>query len=277
MSRLMLDLALARRIELAEARAAAGAAAALMRLRPDAGVAVDEIAGGYAVYCGPNSPVTQAVGLGLDGPVSEEEFDHLEEFYRSRKEPARVETCPLADASFIEQFGKRCYRVTEFTNVMARPVSESDTASAPQSSSTGVTIERVAAENIDLLTLTVSQGFAEHLPVTQEILGVMRAFASADHVECYLARWNGSVAGGGIVIVRDGIAGLFGASTLAGFRNRGVQTALLKTRMARAAESGCDLAVCLAQPGSTSQRNVVRQGFTVLYTRVKFERDFAAG
>jgi hypothetical protein len=28
----------------------------------------------------------------------------------------------------------------------------------------------------------------------------------------------------------------------------------------------------LAQPGSASQRNVQRQGFTVLYTRVKFER-----
>jgi hypothetical protein len=56
-----------------------------------------------------------------------------------------------------------------------------------------------------------------------------------------------------------------------------VQTALLHARLARAAEAGCDLAVCLAQPGSTSQRNVVRQGFTVLYTRVKFERDLELG
>jgi hypothetical protein len=32
------------------------------------------------------------------------------------------------------------------------------------------------------------------------------------------------------------------------------------------------LAVCLAQPGSASQRNVLRQDFSVLYTRVKFER-----
>jgi hypothetical protein len=52
-----------------------------------------------------------------------------------------------------------------------------------------------------------------------------------------------------------------------------VQAALLHERLARAAEAGCDLAVCLAQPGSTSQRNIVRKGFTVLYKRVKFEKE----
>ena len=55
-------------------------------------------------------------------------------------------------------------------------------------------------------------------------------------------------------------------------RRRGVQSALLAARIDRAAEAGCDLAVCLAQPGSSSQRNIIRQGFGVLYTRVKFER-----
>jgi hypothetical protein len=56
-----------------------------------------------------------------------------------------------------------------------------------------------------------------------------------------------------------------------------VHTALLHARLARAAEAGCDLAVCLAQPGSASQQNIVRRGFTVLYTRVKFEKEFGRG
>jgi len=51
-----------------------------------------------------------------------------------------------------------------------------------------------------------------------------------------------------------------------------VQTTLLLARLQRAAEAGCDLAVSLAQPGSVSQRNLARQGFRALYTRVKFER-----
>jgi GNAT superfamily N-acetyltransferase len=268
----LLDLELARRIELAEAQAAVGGAETLRRLRPESGAAVEQIAGGFAVYCGANSPITQAVGMGLDGVVSEEELDRLEEFYRSRGEPVRVEACPLADHSFIELFGKRGYRVMEFTNVMALPL---DAASGTQGWSgppDGMSIEKVGREQIDLWTLTVSEGFAEHFPVTQELLEVMKLFALGANVECYLARVDGKVAGGGTLAIRDGVAGLFGASTLPAFRGRGVQTVLLRARLLRATAAGCDLAVSLALPGSTSQRNIVRQGFSVLYTRVKFEK-----
>ncbi len=202
-----------------------------------------------------------------------EEFDRLENFYRSRAEPVRVEACPLADASLIGQFGKRGYRVTEFSNVMALPLDGAPCAQNQAGPPPGVVIERVGQEKIDLWTLTLSQGFAEKGPVVPEIVDVMRMFALSAGVECYLARVDGKAAGGGTLAIRDGVAGLFGASTLPAFRRRGVQAALLHARLARSAEAGCDLAVCLAQPGSTSQRNIVRQGFTVLYTRVKFERE----
>jgi GNAT superfamily N-acetyltransferase len=265
-----LDLDLARRIELAEAVAAVEGAETHTRLRPGSVAAVEEIAGGFAVYCGATSPITQAVGLGLDGPVSDVEFDRLEQFYRGRGEPVRVEACPLADPSLIEHFGKRSYRVTEFTNVMARPVDAKETWPAP---APGVTIEKCGPELIELWTMTVSQGFAEHFAVTQELLDVMRMFAMGSNAECYLARVDGKVAGGATLSTRAGVAGLFGASTLPPFRNRGVQTALLHARFTRAAAAGCDLAVSLARPGSVSQRNIVRQDFRVLYTRVKFEKD----
>ena len=98
-------------------------------------------------------------------------------------------------------------------------------------------------------------------------------FAMGPNAECYLARVDGELAGGATMAIRNGVAGLFGASTLPAFRTRGVQTALLHKRLARAAEAGCDLAVSLALPGSASQRNIVRQGFSVLYTRVKFEKE----
>ena len=268
----ILDLALARRIELAEAHAAVDCAEALERMRPGGVGAVERIAGGFAIYCGSGSPVTQAVGLGLESAVSEEEFDRLEEFYRSRNEAVRVETCPLADASLVRHFGERGYRVTEFSNVMALPLRDSSFAAATCNPPAGVTIERIGKQQMDLWTLTVSQGFSENFPVTQEILEVMKMFALGANVECYLARVNGAVAGGATLALRQGVAGLFGASTLPAFRNRGVQTALLKERLRRAMTENCDLAVCIAQPGSSSQRNVVRQGFSVLYTRVKFER-----
>ena len=139
-------------------------------------------------------------------------------------------------------------------------------------STVDISVRRVATDELDLWNLTVAQGFAEHFPVSPEILEVMKVFAQADGIECYLAKIDGQPAGGGTLAMRDGVAGLFGASTLPAFRNRGVQTALLQARLKRADEAGCDIAVCLAQPGSSSQRNIVRQGFQVLYTRVKFEK-----
>ena len=269
---LILDLELSRRIEHAEAQAAVGCAEALERFRPGSGAAVRRVAEGFAVYCGKNSPITQAVGMGLDGPVAADEFDRLEEFYRKRDEPVRVETSPLADPTFIEQFGRRGYRVTEFSNVMARAVN-SDMAN--EEPAQGVTIERVGKDQIDLWAETVSQGFADQVPVSQEVLDVMKMFALAPKTELYLARVDGKVAGGGTLAIHNGVAGLFGASTLPVARGRGVQTALLQRRLARAAQAGSDLAVSLAQPGSTSQRNILRQGFRVLYTRVKFERHWS--
>ncbi len=184
-----------------------------------------------------------------------------------------METCPLADATLIEHYRERGYHVSEFSNVMVRPVG----GFSSDSSEKGIAIQKAAANEIDLWTLTVAQGFAEHFPVTQELLDVMRMFASGKNAECYLARIDGRVAGGATLAVRGRIAGLFGASTLPAFRRRGVQTALLHTRMRRAAEQGCELAMSLAQPGSASQRNITRQGFQTLYTRVKFERAFASG
>ena len=270
MRQLFLNVPLARRIETAEAQAAVECAEALERFRPGSGAAVRRIAGGFAVYCGHDSPITQAVGMGLDGPVSAEEFDRLEEFYRSRNEAVRVETAPLADPTFIEHFGQRGYRVTEFSNVMARSLAADESCPEPPP---GVTIEKAGKDQVETWVQTVAEGFAEQFPVSQELLEVMKMFALAPKTECYLARVDGKLAGGGTLTLHDGVAGLFGASTLPMARRRGVQTALLQRRLARAAQAGSDLAVSLAQPGSTSQRNIVRQGFRVLYTRVKFEKE----
>jgi len=271
MEPILLNLELARRIELAEAQAGAAGAVSLGKLRPETGACVARIAGGWAAYAGAGSPVTQAIGLGLDGaPVSQEEFAKLEKFYRDRNEPVRVEACPLADASLFECFAAAGYRVTEFTNVMAQSLGDGEPK--PRANTNAIEVRRVSATEIDLWTRTVATGFAEGQTPPGELLAVMKAFALAEGVECYLAEIEGRSAGGGTLVLRDKVAGLFGAGTLPEFRKRGVQTALLNVRMERGREAGCDIAVCLGRPGSSSQRNVVRRGFQILYTRVKFEK-----
>jgi ribosomal protein S18 acetylase RimI-like enzyme len=270
---LELNVELSRRLEFAEAQVAVEGANTMMASNPETSVAVERVAGGYAVYCGANSPITQAVGLGLNGPVSAEEFDRLEEFYFSRNEPVRAETSPLADASLFALYRERGYGVTEFSNVMVRPIDSAERWQEPD----GIEIWKASRQEMELWTLTVAQGFAENYPVTEEIIRIMKVFGLSRGMECYLASIDGKVAGGATLSLRGKIAGLFGASTLPDFRKRGVQTALLRARLRRAAEVRCEIAMSLAQPGSHSQRNISRLGFRTLYTRVKFEREVKNG
>ena len=59
-----------------------------------------------------------------------------------------------------------------------------------------------------------------------------------------------------------------GAGTASEFRGRGLQIALLRARLAAAAEAGCEYAVVVTQGGTTSQRNCERLGFRVAYSKV---------
>ncbi|HEV2130841.1 MAG TPA: hypothetical protein VGR27_07055, partial [Longimicrobiaceae bacterium] len=76
------DLALARRVERAEARSNAAFVAARARLQPESGAHWIEVAGAYAMFDGVESPLTQTFGLGLFDPVTGAELEALEEFFR---------------------------------------------------------------------------------------------------------------------------------------------------------------------------------------------------
>ena len=100
----------------------------------------------------------------------------------------------------------------------------------------------------------------------------------------YLARLGGDPAGGGNLRLCDGVAQLCGAATLPTFRRRGIQTAMLFTRLQDAGDAGCDIAVVTTEPGSKSQQNVQRSGFGLLYSRAVLikappprDRDAASG
>jgi GNAT superfamily N-acetyltransferase len=84
----------------------------------------------------------------------------------------------------------------------------------------------------------------------------------------YLATIDGATAGVATMRLDGEVAQLCGATTLPAFRRRGVQTALLQTRLADARRAGARLAVMTTAPGSKSQENGQRQGFALLYSRV---------
>ncbi|MGA7852407.1 MAG: GNAT family N-acetyltransferase [Candidatus Acidiferrales bacterium] len=265
-----IDIDLARRAEMAEANAGRECAEAFHRLHPEFPVAIQEIAGGVAVFAGPDSPVTQAIGVGLNGPVTDDELDALAAFFRSRNAPAAVELCPFVEMSLYEKFAARDYKLLEVSNVLLLDHLAQALAAAPAAAPPGVTIRAATPGESKLWTQIVAQGFAEHFPVTQSLLDVMEGFCHRSSPCSFLLAYvDGEPAGGGVVSAYQGVAGLFGASTLPAFRRRGVQTALLRARLAWALDNDCDLVVSITQPGSISHRNIERFGFRVAYTRTK--------
>ena len=252
------DLALARRIESAQTAQALGCL--------PGGAASLEIGGGCAVFAGAESPLTQAVGLGVNGAVSAAELDELECFFHSRGARAAIEVCPLADPGFLEMLGARGYRISQFDNVLARPLAGAEIVLTPR-------VRRATPHETDLWAHTVGRGFFEQAELTTEEMDVGRWVFGMPGAICYLAcAEGGTPAGGAALIATQGMASLFADGVAMPYRRQGLHRELIEARLNEALARGCDAAAASTAPAGASQRNFERLGFQVVYTRVTLVR-----
>jgi GNAT superfamily N-acetyltransferase len=90
--------------------------------------------------------------------------------------------------------------------------------------------------------------------------------------ESFFGMLNGSRGAAAAMDVHAGLATLFGDATLVHARGHGLQLALIRHRLQRAAQLGCDLATASVVPGGISHRNYERAGFQLIYGRVMVSR-----
>jgi GNAT superfamily N-acetyltransferase len=273
---LFASASLARRIERVEATLIAefGRTAALQTGGPK--VTIRELAGGIAVAAGPGAPYSKIAGLGFE-PLDSSDLDTIEETYAAAGTPVRVELSSLARNDIGELLTRRGYALMGFENVLASGLT---TAEPPANDITvaGVT-DAEAAAWVDVLASSFAEPDRYDGPALEEKVDrgaldtLFDQIAGIEGFVRYFARRNGEPAGAAGMRMADGVAQLCGAGTLPAHRRRGVQTALLRRRLADAARAGCDLAVVTTQPGSVSQQNVQRQGFELLYTRAILIRE----
>ncbi len=86
------DLALARRLERAEAHTNAEFIETRARLSPESGARWIEVAGAYAMYDGAASLLTQTFGLGLWQETTDAELDTIESFFQERGAPCSTKS-----------------------------------------------------------------------------------------------------------------------------------------------------------------------------------------
>ena len=264
-----IDATVSRRLELNEMLAPLDYVKSVQRTRPETGAEFVEIAGGLAFYAGAPSPLNQAVGMGLHGPVSTEEFEGFETFYRERDCPAQIVLSPYADMTLLEFVRDRGYRLTEFNSVMVCRLDEFRQMPAPES----VRVERVTPQMARRWAEVLVEGFAEfgELPPS-----MFEPYGLLAHGLNFLAYVDGEIAGGasGTIYAEQKLAAIFGAATLPKFRRHGVQNALFQARLREAKAAGCEIAIVCTQPASGSQRNAERNGFRLAYTKVVLVRNW---
>jgi ribosomal protein S18 acetylase RimI-like enzyme len=265
------DKALARRLEAAEEMPQVEYARAFQKTRPKIGAAEEEICGGHMIFAGLGSPIGRATGLGLDQTFAAGDLDRVEDFYRLHKAPSQVDICPLHDPAVFEIFKERRYGIVELNNVLYRRL---DPKEKFPDTPAGCEIRRGRAEEAQELGGIVEraffpegapEAFRDSLTPLYQMEGAVTFAASVEgkNVAC----------GAGLVIPEHGIFAVCGAGTAAEFRGRGLQTALLRARLAAAAEAGCEFAVVITNGGSASQRNCERLGFRVAYSKVTVIKD----
>lgn len=224
---------------------------------------------GIATYIRRDSPMNKLIGIGVDEPIDDDWLAAVERDYHAHGEPVRAEIATLAIPRTFEQLVARGYRLIGFENVLGRALAD---VPPPNES---VRVERVTQESLALFRDTLVEaiscpddtGVVVDQFSRQVIETVLDDSLVAPGVDRYLAYRDGDVAGAASMSVHDRIAGLGGAATLPAHRRRGVQAAMLSRRLSDARTAGAELAVITTGPGTQSQANVMKLGFSLLYSR----------
>lgn len=269
---LFADLALAQRLERNEALNLADCALVMQRLQADTSARVLPVADSVAVFTQPDFPINRAAALGLSAPVSADDLDAVEDFYRGYGLPAKIDLCPLGDRSLVDELGRRGYGFSMFFNVQIRPSMAEDADLAPPPE---IRVVPATGASAELWALTMACNSSPHEPIADDNtwLALARIVTQRPGVTCFLATIGDEVVGGAALMIREGLVTFFSTTTLLPYRGRGVQMALVRARLAFAARAGCDLVTVSTLPGNQSQRNMQRAGFQVVYTRIIMCKD----
>ncbi len=234
---------------------------ATQRLYPELDAAGIEVAGGIARFNGFDA-LSEAFGLGTLAPVGADEISRLTEFYASHNSTPRVFVTPMAHPSLARSLALAGFAPAEYENVL---VSDDLETHARYD-------DRIAvATDLDAWALASMRGFMGDEPAETGDPRFGVVLASADGIVPLEGREGSAIVLTAVMSLRGECAFFFAGATVAGSRRRGWHLATIRDRIARARDGRAQIMRATAAPGSASERNFLRSGFRVLYTRSLWE------
>lgn len=265
---------LAARIERAEARLCAAIATVALRGPNAPHVQVSQVAGGLAVFTSPGAPTSKWIGAGFTPRLDLTGLDEVEAHFAARGAALPAWVSSLADPLLASGLCARGYVPNGLEHVLGHPLGPLPTA-AP------LRVTPLAPTQSDLLAEIMATALAhpdaagpalDRVPPMHELRRWAANMTLLDGFRGYIG-WIGDDPVGVATLRLDGdIAQFIGAGTVPQYRRRGMQTALLQARLREADAAGCTVAVIVTPPGSKSQQNAQRQGFSLLYARQRLDK-----
>lgn len=195
------------------------------------------------------------------GIESKDEFQEVARFYTATQQPYWVEVTPATPIEVTDALITEDFKVTS---------SASSLYASPLPSTTPHEIDIIEVGESELTTFldTINIGFGMPDTVLEGMRANQSFWKQVDHWHLFLARIDGVPVGAAMLSMQDDAGYLAAASTLPEFRHRGVQTALLATRIEKARAQGAKLVTGQAEWGGSSQGNMQRAGLQISHVRV---------
>lgn len=263
------SLSLAQRLEAHDLWNAQEHVRTQVQLYPETGAVTQPIGGGLAVFAGVKAPLSGLYGLGLWEPVMPAHLDLAEAFFNNRGLDLNMEVgiCPFADVGLPRLLMARGYAIHDYMNTYVR---ETDGWVGEPVLPPGAEM-RIANGKEARHWFQISGSGGDWAEPDGVSFMVIRTQQKAD-TQLFLVYMDGQPVSAGGLDMHDGVASFIAGLTLPEYRGRGLQTALLQARLSAAKAAGCDLALTHSRPGTTSQRNILRHGFQLVYTNLDMRK-----
>src|SRR5690606_28872126 len=203
-------------------------------------------------------------------------LDRMVAWYGKAGVEPRMEVCPYIDPQFLNDLEDLSFRVRAFETMFYRQLSAGELIRPIHDPPPELRVEILDTGDAALVRESAMVALTGFLPpggtITDEDIDIFNRGILHPATVTFVARLEGRVVGVGACEIRDEVSAIFGMSTLDGYRRRGIQQALLAARLNLAAERGAKIATIGSRPGVATERNVMRMGFTVAYTKVVLVR-----
>jgi len=244
------------------------ATSAMAARSPRTALSLEELAGGCLAFCGPDVPLTRAIGVGTAGSVRDDELVGVESFYKSRNSAVRIVISERTDPWLPAKLKKRGYQTADYMQNWWLPLERK----TPVAVSQDIEIVPASLKQADLWIRTVAAGFQERdspvdeARIPRRILDTFYCLGFAEGSQRFFAKYKGAIAGGGVLHISGETASIRTTSCRIEHRNKGVQRALLAFRLAAAIKAGCRYVFSSTDKLGASSRNLRRFGFHALST-----------